>query len=176
MEQLVMRWKNDGKPIENIVFPQFVTVKNWKEANNPLDKWLDICSYGLTEKKEDEQYYNTCNYKYENYKPEDCWFFCYKGEEVATVTVICDDKSKEGYIHMVAAKDSARGKGIGNLMSVFAVGELKRRKMETAYLTTDDFRIPAIKSYIKGGFYADLSTEDFRDRWDKIFKIIGFKQ
>ena len=77
---------------------------------------------------------------------------------------------------MVAAKDSARGKGIGNLMSAFAVGELKRRKMETAYLTTDDFRIPAIKSYIKGGFYADLSTEDFRDRWDKIFKIIGIKQ
>ena len=49
---------------------------------------------------------------------------------------------------MVAAKDKARGKGIGNLMAFFAVTELKKRKMETAYLTTDDYRIPAIKTYL----------------------------
>ena len=172
MEQLIMRWKNDGKSIRDIDFPQGITVKNWKEVSEPLDKWLDICSFGLTQKKEDVEYYKICNYKYADYKPEDCWFFCYNGEEVATITIICDDKSKEGYIHMVAAKDCVRGMGIGNLMAVFAVRELKRRKMETAYLTTDDFRIPAIKSYLKGGFYADISTYDFKKRWDNIYEII----
>ena len=76
---------------------------------------------------------------------------------------------------MVAAKDCVRGIGIGNLMAVFAVRELKRRKMETAYLTTDDFRIPAIKSYLKGGFYADISTDDFKKRWDNIYEIIKMR-
>ena len=172
MEQLVMRWRNDGTPVGEMKLPEGVTVKNWKDVDEALDKWLDICSYGLTEKKEDEEFYKKCNYHYENYKPEDCWFFCYNGEEVATVTVICDDTTKEGYIHMVAAKDSARGKGIGTLMSLFAVQQLKERNMQTAYLTTDDFRIPAIKTYLKGGFYADMSTDDFKDRWNKIFEII----
>ena len=44
--------------------------------------------------------------------------------------------------------------------------------MQTAYLTTDDWRIPAIKSYLRIGFTPDISTEDFKARWDEIFKII----
>lgn len=64
MGQLVMRWKNDGKPAEQICFPARVTLKNWNEVRNPIDKWLDICSYGLTEKKENEEYYRECNYRY----------------------------------------------------------------------------------------------------------------
>lgn len=169
-----MRWKNDGKPNVYPDFPSGVTVKNWNETISPIDKWLDIIQYGLSEKLEDKAYYEECNYHYKDYKPEDCYFFLLNGEEVATVTVICDEEKKEGYIHMVAAKPSARGIGIGNLMSLFSVYILKKRNMETAYLTTDDFRIPAIKTYLKGGFYPDLTTEeDFKSRWDAVFDIIG---
>ena len=171
-----MRWKNDGKPCEYPVFPQGVTVKNWDEVSSPVEKWLDIIQYGLSEKLEDKEYYEKCNYHYKDYKPSDCYFFLFNGQEVATVTVICDDEKKEGYIHMVAAKPNARGLGVGNLMSLFAVYVLKLRSMQTAYLTTDDFRIPAIKTYLKGGFYPDLSTEDFKNRWDAIFALIGNKQ
>jgi hypothetical protein len=45
--------------------------------------------------------------------------------------------------------------------------------MQTAFLTTDDWRIPAIKSYIRAGFIPDLSTEDFKARWEKIYAIIA---
>lgn len=173
MEQLIMRWDNDGLKPEELIIPEGVEIKNWAEVDNPLDKWLDIVQYGLSEKKEDEGFYKNCNYHYEYYKPEDCFFFTLNGEEVATVTVICDPVKKEGYVHMVAAKPQARGKGIGNLMSFFAVKVCKEKGMKTAYLTTDDFRIPAIKTYLKGGFYADLSTEDFKERWNKIFELIG---
>ena len=67
-----MRWKNDGQPSQEIIFPEGVSVKNWNEVENPIDKWLDICSYGLSEKKEGVWFYEGSNYKYENYKPEDC--------------------------------------------------------------------------------------------------------
>ena len=173
MGQLIMRWKNDGvaakmpQPIEN------VTIKNWSETVNPIDKWLDIVSYGLSEKKEGAEYYEKMNFCYKAYTPESCWFFCLNGEEAATVTVICDNESKEGYIHMVANKPCARGMGIGNLMSAFAVYKLKEAGMKTAYLTTDDWRIPAIKTYLKGGFTPDLtSEEDFAERWRKIYEVI----
>lgn len=172
MEQLIMRWKNDGKEKVYPKFPKGVSVKNWSEVENPLDKWLDIVQYGLTDGKKDEAYYKECNYHYENYKIEDCYFFIIGGEEVATITVICDEEKGEGYVHMVAAKPTARGKGIGNLMSEFAVFILKKENMSTAYLTTDDWRIPAIKSYLHGGFYADESTDDFADRWTKIREIL----
>ena len=45
--------------------------------------------------------------------------------------------------------------------------------METARLRTDDWRIPAIKTYLKIGFEPDLTSEpDYKERWEKIFEII----
>ena len=44
--------------------------------------------------------------------------------------------------------------------------------MKSAYLTTDDWRIPAIKSYIRCGFVPDMSTENFKNRWKKIFERV----
>ena len=32
-------------------------IKNWVEIENPIDKWLDIIQYGLSLKKEDEEFY-----------------------------------------------------------------------------------------------------------------------
>lgn len=173
MEQLIMRWKNDGGVCEPLSLPAGVEIRHWSETAAPLDTWLDIVQYGLTEKKEDEAFWRECNYHYPCYQPEDCAFFLHNGQPVATITVICDPAKKEGYIHMVAAKPEARGLGIGNLMSLYAVQVCRERGMETAYLTTDDFRIPAIKTYLKGGFLPDTSTPEFAQRWEKIFAVLG---
>lgn len=77
------------------------------------------------------------------------------------------------FLNMVACKESVRGKGYGILLGKWAVVALKKEGMETAYLTTDDWRIPAIKSYLSVGFEPDISTEDFRERWDKIKNQLG---
>ena len=74
---------------------------------------------------------------------------------------------------MVACKESARGKGYGTLLNNVALNVLKAEKMQTAYLTTDDWRIPAIKSYLRAEFMPDLSNDDFKERWKKIYEIIG---
>ena len=73
---------------------------------------------------------------------------------------------------MVACRPESRGRGIGTLLNDIAVNVLKNEGMETAYLTTDDFRIPAIKSYLRCGFAPDLSTDDFKERWAKIYAEI----
>ena len=74
---------------------------------------------------------------------------------------------------MVACREESRGKGYGVLLSRWALITLKKEGMETAYLTTDDWRIPAIKSYLGIGFVPDTSTKDVAERWDKIKKQIG---
>ena len=43
------------------------------------------------------------------------------------------------------------------------------RGLSAVYLTTDDFRIPAIRAYLKMGFVPVISSEDLRIRWEKIF-------
>ena len=48
---------------------------------------------------------------YKNYTPDKCFFILSGGEAIATITVICDDIKKEGYIHMVACHEDFRGRG-----------------------------------------------------------------
>jgi len=101
-----------------------------------------------------------------------CFFILENEKAVATITVVCDYDKKVGLIHMVACREDARGKGYGTLLTKIAEYTLKKEGMESAYLTTDDWRIPAIKSYLRIGFYPDLSNDDFINRWDLIYKQI----
>ena len=74
---------------------------------------------------------------------------------------------------MVACREDSRGKGYGTLLNKVAEYSLKKEGMQTAFLTTDDWRIPAIKNYLRAGFIPDLSTDDFKERWEKIYAIIA---
>ena len=173
MEQLIMRWKNDGKPAELGKMPAGCEIVNYLQLENAMDAWLDIVQYGLSEGKMDATYYHGTMTARPLYREDKCFFVVENGQAVATLTVICDCDKKEGYVHMVACRESARGKGYGTLLCSLAETVLKNEGMETAYLTTDDWRVPAIKSYLRIGFEPDLSTEDFKQRWSKIFEQIG---
>lgn len=176
MAQLIMRWKNDGKGVNAVSVPQNCRIVRFSQLEGAMDAWLDIVQYGLTSGKLDADYYRRTMTAHENYSEDKCFFILENESPVATLTVICNYKTKEGYIHMVACHESARGKGYGTLLNCNAVSTLKKEGMETAYLTTDDWRIPAIKSYLRAGFAPDLSTEDFRERWAKIYTQLGINK
>ena len=172
MSQLIMRWKNDGKQT-NVQLPTQCRMVNFTQLDNAMEEWLDIVQYGLSQGRMDEEYYHLAMTSRPTYKEENCFFLLEDDQAVATIAVLCDYEKKEGYIHMVACKESVRGKGYGTLLSEWAVLVLKREGMETAYLTTDDWRIPAIKTNLATGFVGDLSTDDFKERWAKIHEQLG---
>ena len=173
MEQLIMRWKNDGRTVDAVTVPEGCQLVSFQELDNALDSWLDIVQYGLSDGKKDESYYREMMTSRELYREDKCFFILENGRAVATLTVICDYQSLEGYVHMVACREDARGNGYGTLLNRVSEYVLKKEGMQTAYLTTDDWRIPAIKSYLRIGFYPDLSTEDFKERWQRIYDLIG---
>ena len=173
MAQLIMRWKNDGIAVAPVEAPENCRIANFAELDGAMDKWLDIVQYGLSAGRCNEEYYHSTMTKRPLYRDDKCFFILENEEAVATLTVIYNYETKEGYIHMVACKECARGKGYGTLLNRVGEYTLKKEGMETAYLTTDDWRIPAIKSYLRAGFLPDLSTDDFKERWKKIYEQIG---
>lgn len=173
MEQLIMRWKNNGEPADALQIPENCRLVNFTELDGAVDKWLDIVQYGLSEGKQGEEFYHAVMVNHAHYEEDKCFFVLENEKPVATLTVICDYDKKEGYIHMVACCEAARGRGYGTLLNKVALKTLKNEGMETAYLTTDDWRIPAIKSYLRAGFEPDVSTDDFKARWKKILEQIG---
>lgn len=173
MPQLVMHWNNDGNPAKQPAFSEDLAMCTLPELENGVEKWLDIVQYGLSEGRQDYNYYKAAMLDVPWYEEEKCYFITYRGDAVATITVICDQEHKKGTVHMVACNPDCRGIGIGNLMVEIAVHTLKNAGMQTASLLTDDFRIPAIKTYLKGGFQPELSTEDFVQRWNVIYRQLG---
>ena len=175
MQQLIMHWQNDGTPPQPINFPENCKIVKFTELENAINKWLDIVQYGLSVGRENEEFYHLNMTKEPFYEENKCFFILENGKAVATTTVICNYEKKEGHIHMVACHECARGKGYGTLLNRIAEFTLKSEGMKTAHLTTDDWRIPAIKSYLRIGFTPDLSTEDFKTRWANIYKQIGIQ-
>lgn len=76
-------------------------------------------------------------------------------------------------VHMVCAKPSHRGKGLGYLVTLALLHYMRDHGYESTYLSTDDFRIPAIKAYLRLGFEPAYIEESHRLRWGAIFSELG---
>lgn len=179
MAQLIMRWQNDHTAAEAPVLASQITLTTFSQLPQALTVWQDIMRYLAKNGDLDTggDYYRKNMLEYPNYREEMCYFLLVDGRPAATASVLCDHKTKQGYLHMVACKPEFRGMGLGTLLNRVAVYTLKQEQMESAYLTTDDWRIPAIKSYLRAGFLPDLDSEpDFRQRWSAINELLEEKK
>lgn len=111
----------------------------------------------------------------ENFKPERVLFICFNDLPVATASAWHRPKFGDdvGYLHMVGVLSTHTGKGLGLQVSLAALHQMAREGKTSAVLETDDFRIPAIKTYLKLGFKPVIIHENQVQRWENIFKIIG---
>jgi cysteine synthase A len=166
LPQLIM--KHDLINVEtDIKLPDGITVKtNIKNAKNV---WEDIILDAFGEHYDFSFMTNINGYKEENL------FFLYDGNlPVATIGVAekGNDNGKTGWYHMVAVKNSARGKGLGEILGKLALAVIKKKGYKCAMLSTDDHRIPAIKTYIKLGFKPCYTHESHFNRFEEILKKI----
>ena len=173
MEQLKMRWTDDHSPAPELRIPDGCEIRRFTELDGALDAWLDIVQYGLSDGRKDAGYYKSVMLDWPGYSEDRNFFVVADGEPAATLTVICHPENKEGYIHMVACKEKFRGRGFGTLLNTLALKVLKEEGMETAYLTTDDWRIPAIKSYLRAGFVPVIPDAETDARWKAVFEKTG---
>ena len=173
MEQLVMRWRADDATMpDEPDWGEFVC-RTYSGADEDKEKWALIIKESFGGDDWTKESFDGCmndHGKLEN----DMMFIIEKdGDPAATLAVIPHWDVKEGYIHMVGCRPKYQGVGLGTRLNAAAVRCLLENGLETAYLTTDDFRIPAIRSYLRAGFYPDIKDDSHRERWDKIYEIIG---
>jgi mycothiol synthase len=70
-----------------------------------------------------------------------------------------------GELHMVSVKPGHRGKRLGNVVTVAVLHRFKELGFTSAHLGTDDWRVPAIRSYWSAGYEAEISHWSHNDRW-----------
>lgn len=108
-----------------------------------------------------------------DYSPEKVLYLSKDGRDIATTTAVENSRYPgEGWFRMVGVRADAQGMGAGKLISLAALNALKDRGYQSAVLSTDDHRIPAIRLYLSVGFEPVYSHESHPERWEKIFSIL----
>ncbi len=167
-----------GGHLKEGFLPRGYKFEFFKGSEQEINDWLSICSNGLTPNK-NPKWFDKCIATYPHLVPQNDLFFVVDecGKPVATTSAVTR-QSGEGYIHMVAVLFSCRGKGIGRAMLWFAVTELQKRGSSKIVLTTDDFRLSAIKTYLDAQFkpviYNDGQT-DMKSRWDDVLLRLNYR-
>jgi mycothiol synthase len=105
----------------------------------------------------------------------------WQGRPVATASSRWDPAQfpDTGYVHWVGALPDHAGRGLGAALMERLMQDFRDRGYHAAILETDDFRLPAIKVYLRLGYVPvyDVKGEDHHDRWSAIFqKLFGQRQ
>lgn len=82
----------------------------------------------------------------------------------------------QGDIGWIAVDPRFRGQGLGYSVSAAATNKLIEAGYTKISLYTEDFRLPAIKTYLRIGFVPVLYLDEMESRWQRVFDslAIGF--
>jgi mycothiol synthase len=75
-----------------------------------------------------------------------------------------------GELGWVAADPDHRGKGLGQAVCTSVLHHFAALAYRSVFLLTDDWRLPALKTYLKLGFRPVLKNDEIRLRWRKVYE------
>lgn len=169
MEQLSMIFR--GKSFDGCELPEGYSFEYFTGALEQIDEWLEICREGLIDPGAGPELFKAAILDVSGIDPVKDLVFVRapSGEAAATITFYTEPGGK-GMIHMVCCRGKYRGIGIGNAIVSYALAQLTGRGTTQIGLTTDDFRLPAIRAYLRMGFEPVIDSEEMRERWDNVFE------
>ena len=79
-----------------------------------------------------------------------------------------------GELGWVAGSSAHRGQGLGIAVCAAVVRRYLQAGYRRIYLKTDDWRLPALKSYLKMGFEPFLYQWDMPERWEAVCRQLNW--
>jgi len=96
------------------------------------------------------------------------------GQIVATASVRYTDRFPgAGYVHWVGVDPAHRGRRLGTIVMARVLRRFAEDGRAFSILETDDFRLPAIASYLGQGFIPHYTDGDHEVRWSKVFEQLA---
>ncbi len=109
--------------------------------------------------------------------PDDGFFLIVRGENeiVSSASIQLGEHTPDSAtVHAVCTTETYRGLGLGRAVMLQVLSYAAAHGICDVYLTTDDWRIPAVALYLKMGFLPVFYEADMRDRWIKICEEHNF--
>ncbi len=106
------------------------------------------------------------------------WFLAVRAETddiVATAMALRDSTDLHpsgGELGWVGSDPAHRGLGLGGAVCAAVTTRLIEAGFEDIHLYTEDFRLPALKTYLKLGYVPFLYAPDMANRWETINALL----
>ena len=107
--------------------------------------------------------------------PDGFYFATHQGTPVGTACAWRQsvEETDVGYVHMVGVVAEHTGHKLGKWVSLAVLTYFRDNGFKCSMLDTDDFRIPAVKTYLNLGFIPVYVEAGQPERWQKIFETLG---
>lgn len=175
MKQLKMlRYPKRRFSMDDVKLPEGFRIETHTDAR--VIEWLEICD-SLNGGDHSFEKFKKTVLDYPDVAPERIFYAVTPdGRAVATAIARWRETEKSGGLHMVEAKPECRGLGLGRAVCTAATASLDALGTTLDRLTTDDFRIPAIKIYLSLGYVPFLYADDMKERWAKVLAGLGYAE
>ena len=174
MEQLLMYHRMDVFAEHPV--PEGFFVRKFRPGEERI--WVEINKCGIFGPNVGMEGWENSVQKVAGLVPERDILFATRADDVPVATLaayVRDDGF--GAVHMVSARESVRGRGIGKALLAAGMKRLREASPPPSItrLSTDDWRLPAIKCYLDAGFRPVASSEDMPGRWRKVLAALGVR-
>lgn len=152
------------------------TFRRYNKTDEDILAWAEICRVGLLGDAADKPHeiFDENFTSRDDFRPENLFFVMLNGKPVATICILVEADGT-GRVHMVGALPECRGRGVGKFLMDIANACLYECGCHRAFLTTDEHRIPAVKSYLRAYFLPVLYEDDMEGRWIAWLTENGYK-
>ena len=174
VDHLIMGWRR--VKVKEYHFPDDFEVVNYDKSQEQRDAFYYLWN-GVQGSQEEVN--NIFLNKFENcpdcHPEKDTFFVKHNGQYIGSITAIYHPKTNCGHIHYVVLKEDYRGQKLSRPLMYLAMNKIYNDGSDFAFLSTDDWRVPAIKLYLSCGFLPRI-TEILPHkkkkkilRWEKFF-------
>ena len=162
----------DLKDLPPVELPDGYTIRAYQPGDGA--HWTRVCVASFGRKPEDFPFDGMMR-RDAPFRPERMFFACCGEEPVGTTSAwyVPTLMPDAGIVHWVGVVPGHAGRRLGRALVLAALHHMVTEGRARAILSTDDSRLPAIKSYLNCGFQPLLAHENQRERWRVVFAKLG---
>lgn len=106
--------------------------------------------------------------------PAGTYLVMHRGRPVATAcTVLPTPAEPRHELGWVAVDPAHQGNGLASQVCAAVLWYARRRGWRASILSTDDWRLPAIRTYLKLGFEPEVTHDSHPARWQEVHRLLA---
>ena len=112
------------------------------------------------------------------FTPDGLFFATYNGTPVGSACAWRErpDEWRHGVVYMVCVLPEHRGHKLGYFLTLAVLHWFKEHNFEDVSLSTDDWRLPAVKEYLQLGFAPIITDHEVRQRWLGVLQALKLER